>query len=119
MPTNKYDAVLAIDYVSPIVTTLDAYDTTTTQEVEIRGFKTKTIVVVNSGATNGLTWSVLGSVDGGLNYDITVNSGGNIAASSIASFQDTGYYTHLAFQLKSQSSGSPTTAYIKFAALGV
>lgn len=118
MSTGKYDAVMATSYVAPPVITLNAYDATTSVIIDLRGYKEKNILVMNTGLANGLTWNILASIDDGKNYDVALKANANVAFSAQELYSSSVYYTHWMVQIKSQASGFPTTAQVKLCAIG-
>ena len=92
--------------------TADAYADVLT--LEVRGYPQKTLWVKNTGGANGLTYQVLGSLDGGVSYDLTL-----VAPASLAAAADSGAIqssircTHIKVQLKSQNAGQATSYTVK------
>jgi len=116
--TGKYDAIMATAFTAAPVTTIDAFDPTTGTTFDLRGYKEKVLMIVNTGS-NGLTWNLLGSIDDGVTFDIQVLPNSNVAAGTTTlPYRDSNYVTHWLVQMQSETSGNPTTAFAKFAAIG-
>lgn len=64
--------------------------------IDCRSAKSKHIRL--TAASTDLTYKVLGSIDGGSNYDITVLSSAALAAAASTNFLVTDYYTNLKIQ---------------------
>jgi hypothetical protein len=70
-------------------------------------FKTTTIIIKNTGTTNGAHVKVLGSVDG-VNFDVEVLPENLIAASGKTVVRFSDYYTHIKIQVKAATAGAQT-----------
>ena len=119
MATRITDAVTSTSIVPVTFTTADAYAANKSVVLDIRGLKEKNVLIKNTGNTNALTWSILGSLDDGASFDIQVQADTSLAHSAQVLFSSSVYYTHYTIQVKSAGSSSPTTAVIKFAGIGI
>lgn len=63
---------------------------------DCKAFKTKTIVL--TATSTDLAYKVLGSIDGGSNYDIVEKSSASLTASNSTAFQVTNLYTNIKVQ---------------------
>jgi hypothetical protein len=54
MGVSKFDAVMGMSFVSPVVTTADAYSDVNSVVIDLRGYKEKNLAVFNTGGANGL-----------------------------------------------------------------
>lgn len=118
MPTRVIDPILAVSLVSDPVTTVDAYGDATSVVLDVQGLKDKALVIKNTG-TKTLSWKLLGSIDGGAEYDVTVKAEADVLSAAYEYYRFTDYYTHLKVQLKSKLAANPTTVVVKLAGLGV
>ena len=118
MSTRVIDPVLTVELTTSSVTTLDAYDASTSQVLEVRGLKDKAFVIKNTGSKT-LTWNMLGSIDGGVAYDVAIKADADILTTAYEYYRLTDYYTHVKIQMKSKLAGNPTTAVVKLAGLGI
>jgi hypothetical protein len=118
MATYISDSVTVLSAAYTFAATLDAYDATTDTILDLRGMKEKLVLMKNTGGANGLTWTILGSVDDGVEYDIVVKADANVALSAQEIFRGSEYYTHWKVRVKSQVAGNPTSVKVKFAAIG-
>lgn len=64
--------------------------------IDAKTFKSKYIRL--AAASTDLTYKVLGSIDGGSNYDITITSSSALAANASTAFLITDYYTNIKVQ---------------------
>lgn len=87
------------------------YDPTTTWNVDIRSYGSKVMLVKNSG-TAPLTFTVLGSIDDGAEYDITELADTTVAAGGQYLYKFDSHYTDVSIQIK----GVGGIGLIKFAA---
>lgn len=78
----------------------------------------KSIVVKNTGGTNGLHYKVLGSVDNGKNYDVEIKEETVVAAEQSDDVSYDKYVTHVKIQVKAQSASDQTTAAASAAGIG-
>lgn len=75
--------------------------------IDARSFKSKYILL--TAASTDLAYKVLGSIDGGSNYDITVVSSAALADGSSTAFIVTDYYTNLKVQGAYGSTAATST----------
>ena len=96
--------VLDVDFAfhqtwGPTALTSTDYDDTPDIVIPVEGLNTKVILLKNTGL-DGLTYTILGSIDGGEEYDFTVDSDTSLASASQVLVNVTDYYTHLKIRLK-------------------
>lgn len=75
--------------------------------IDAKTFKTKSILL--TATTTDLSYKVLGSIDGGSNYDITVLSSASLTAGNSTQFYVTDYYTNLKVQGAYNSTAATST----------
>lgn len=75
-------------------------------DFECQAFKTKAFFL--TAATTDAAYKVLGSVDGGANYDITVLSSASLTVGNSTYFQVTDMYTDLRIQIAKASTAVST-----------
>lgn len=66
----------------------------------------KSIALRETGGASGIDYRILGSVDGGQNYDETVVADTNLAAGASTIQHIADYFTHLKVEIKAASAGS-------------
>lgn len=94
------------------LTTTDALQTV--QDFPVRGIGLAAVLVLkNSGGANGATFRVLGSVDDGGTFDVTVVADTNVAAGATTKVSVSEPYDLLRVQAKSQTAGQATTVNCK------
>lgn len=101
---------------SGAVATTDFY--ATVQAFNIKGLKTKTLVVQNLGA-NPIMLRILGSVDNGASYDAIVADDVLVPVGGSAKIIDSDYETDIAVQAKSANAGAPSSVQVKLAAVSI
>ncbi len=103
---------------SPLaITTANAYDAATDTIVDLRGMKDKALLVKNTHAANGITYSVLGSLNDGSSYDLTIKADTAVAAVSQDLFRNADYVTHWKIRVKSTVAAAHGTAALQIAAI--
>ena len=98
---------------------------TTTNDWEVlppdwasRLLKTLTLVIENTGANSGDV-RVLGSVDGGETYDLTLQSMTTIASGEIVIVDVSRYTTHVRIEAKTATLDAPTDIIARAAGIAV
>lgn len=71
--------------------------------------KTCTLVVANTGSTNATKIQVLGSVNGGQSFDVSVQAEKEVAAGKSETIYLDVYVTNIVVQIKASVAGSQTT----------
>jgi hypothetical protein len=84
----------------------------TIDSVDVVVFRSKTFRF--TAATNDLLVNVLGSIDGGANYDQTVDADVAVGSGVTVAKTYTGAYTHMRIQVKAAVAGSQGTLSTKF-----
>ena len=102
--------ITALTLVPAAITTIDAYDATTDTIVDLRGMKTKGILVQNTGGTNSLTYTILGSYDDGVAYDIVAKTDTAVAHGAQSNTTITDYYSHFQIRVKSTTGSTAGTS---------
>ena len=105
--------ITALSLVPAAIATADAYGSATDTIVDMRGMKTKGVLVQNTGGTNSLTYTILGSYDDGAAYDIVAKTDTVVAHGAQSNTTITDYYTHFNIRVKStvaQTAGSSVSA---------
>lgn len=118
---------MGIRFTQPVMllTTATTADVTTTNAfadaliIDLQGIKEKSLQIKNTGGANGLSWQILGSLDGGANYDVAVKASANVAFGAVEFYNSSVYCTHWKVQVKDQVGGSHTTASVKLAGIGL
>ena len=105
MSVRVITPITALSVVYSPVVGLNAYDASADAVVDLRGMRDKVVVVKETGGSSGITYTILGSVDDGASYDLTVKSDTAISAGSLATFRTTDYYTHWTIRAKATSGG--------------
>ena len=97
-------------YVSEAFVTADAIANArpTNGDLVIRTYKSKTIVLTNTGA-NDARVTIMGSVDAGTNYDVTIINDVLLQAGNTLISDETRAMTTLRIQARSAGAGLPTT----------
>jgi len=88
--------------------------------VDKRSIPALLVQIQNTGATNGLSFEVYGTIDPGTtapaftlkDWELVTSGSGNIALTNNKIFDLTLYYTFILIRLKRQSAGLDTTAKI-------
>lgn len=75
--------------------------------IDSKTFKSKYIHL--TATTTDLSYKVMGSIDGGANYDITVVSSASLTATNSTAFLITDYYTNLKVQGAWSSTAATST----------
>lgn len=89
----------------------------TNGDLNIRRYKSKTIFIRNTSANNG-RYSILASVDGGVNYDITIVADVVINNGVTATLSTDLIYTNIRVLTRSSTNGQLTTFVTKAYAIG-
>jgi hypothetical protein len=79
----------------------------------------KTKVISLTATSTDLAYKVLGSIDGGANYDLTVLSSAALAAAASTKFEITDYYTDLKIQGAYGSTAATSTGTLSGKYAGV
>jgi hypothetical protein len=70
------------------------------------------VYIKNTGLTNAAKYKVLGSLDGGTTYDITIKAETVLNANTVATVENlTKPYTNVKVQAASNVAATPTTVY--------
>ncbi len=83
-----YDSWTSLNTTSTVFADLGTFD--------CKGFKTKVFML--TATSTDLAYKVLGSIDGGTNYDITILSSASLTANASTYFYVTDYYTNIKVQ---------------------
>lgn len=86
-------------------------------DLDVRRYKTKKIVAKNTGA-NAARINVLGSVDGGTNYDVVLVNNVALAVGNISVTDLTDALTHIRIEARAQNAGNATTVESRAYAMG-
>ncbi len=113
MSTRVIDPITCLA-VTAAYTPTAAYAAATDTVLDVRGMKEKVVMV--KAATNTVTYTILGSIDDGANYDITVKADTAVTAGNQDIYRDSVYYTHWKVRVKAAAAA---TATVKAAAVGV
>jgi hypothetical protein len=80
--------------------------------IDVSFFRSK--ILRFTAATNALLVNVLGSLDGGVTFDQTVEADISVTTSAVVTKTYTSPYTHLKMQVKAASGGSQGTLSTKY-----
>ena len=83
-----------------------------------KGFKTTSVVIMNTGLANGAKVKVLGSTDG-VNFTTEIQAEAIIAAAGSLTVNFTTYYTHIKIQILDQNAGDHTTVSASACAIAI
>lgn len=114
MSTRVIDAITCLTVSKAGIVPLVAYDATTDQVIDVQGMKEKAVMVKAAG--NTVTYQILGSIDGGVEYDVVVKADTAVLAAAQDIYRDSVYYTHWKVRVKAAAAA---TATVKAAAIGV
>ena len=92
---------------------LTGYTGSTDMVFDVRGMDRKALLVKNagaSGATAGIEYSILASVDGGVEYDVNHLVGATLAAAGQTFIEFNNNYTHVKVRVESDGD---TTVVVK------
>lgn len=76
------------------------------------GYRFASLVVTNTGVTNSAHFKILGSVDGGSTYPVTIYPTQILAQNTFLELQICKFYTHVKVQIKAASGGNQTTVTV-------
>lgn len=103
---------------SYITTDTDANARVTNGDFNLQHHKTKTAVVRNTGA-NTARVNVLGSVDGGTNFDIVIANNTAVSAGDVLIVDEERAMTHMRIEARSAVAGNSTTIVTRGYSLGI
>lgn len=106
MSTRITDPITSFSIPPASVVPLAAYSPATDVIVDLRGMKSKGLLVKNTG-TNSITYQVNGSYDDGKTYDVVIQSDTVVAASTSSNYNDTDYATF--WQIRTKASTASTS----------
>lgn len=82
-------------------------------------YKTTTITVKNTHGSNSITYKILGSIDGGDNFDIEIVAATAVAAGIVSTTKFSDYYNVVKIQAKATVAASQGTVTARAAAIAV
>ncbi len=77
--------------------------------MDVLPFKSINIEINNTGVSNSVTYKILGSLNGGTTYSVTITPDTVIAASSSDYKLINKHFSHIKIQIKATSSSNQTT----------
>ena len=106
-----------IDHAQQLWTSVDivpqaGYTAATDKVFDAQGMFRKSLLIKNTGAT-AITCSVVGSMDGGTEYDVVHATGASVSPAGQTLVEFSNGYTHVKLQTKSAGA---TTVVVKYVA---
>lgn len=117
MGTRVIDRVTVTSLAPAAITTAAAYGATTDTIVDLRGLKDKALLVKNTHAANSLTYTVLGSLNDGVSYDLVIKADTAVAGLAQDLFRNADYVTHWKIRVRDTVAASNGIASLQLAAI--
>lgn len=97
-------------FVSEAYVTIDANANARPVEgdLDVGTFRSKSIVITNTGG-NDARVTIMGSIDGGANYDVTISASTLVAAGNTLAIDESRAMSHVQIEARSDLAGNPTT----------
>lgn len=107
-------------FITEAYVTVDAYANARSinGNLAVARYKTKEIIVKNTGGVNAARVTITGSVDNGVNFDVTISNNTLVAVGNTLEVSENRAFTHIKIEARSNTAGNATTVESRAYVLG-